>query len=236
MVFVQAKVSVGHDEGRKYHFFKCASVKCKGKGQKGVRHYLDLKDHAVKCFGQDAVKATFKKTQSGGCDGSIFAVFTHQGQQPVKISHCTHTTEESGWVLDSYFECSHLRNTRAHIVRWCAKNNHPHRIVKDCQFEILMKARQPGTSLPSPITASCDIKAVFEHCCEHIDTILKVCLPIGTMGCLFNHCIGTLWACTICNWCVDISKPPGSCLHRQYIYTTAERSWYFYLTSSRYQR
>jgi len=167
--FFQAKVSVGHDEGHKYHFFKCASVKCKGKGQKGVRHYLDLKDHAVKCFGQDAVKATFKKTQSGGRDVSIFTVFAHQGQQPVKISHRTHITEESRWVLDSYFECSHLRNNRAHIVRWCAKNNCPHRIIKDCQFEILMKAGQPGTSLPSPITVSCNIKAAFEHCRECID-------------------------------------------------------------------
>jgi hypothetical protein len=80
--FFQAKVSVGYDEGRKYHFFKCASKKCKGKGQKGVRRYLDSKDraatsnlksHAVRCFGQDVVKSAFENTQSGGRDGSIFA-------------------------------------------------------------------------------------------------------------------------------------------------------------------
>ena len=102
--FFQAEVSVGYDEGRKYHFFKCASVKCKGKGQKGVHHYLDSKDcaatsnlksHAVRCFGQDLVKSAFEKTQPGGRDGSIFATFTCQGQQPVKISHRAHTTEES---------------------------------------------------------------------------------------------------------------------------------------------
>ena len=102
--FFQAEVSVGYDDGCKYHFLKCASRKCKGKGQKGVCHYLDSKDctamsnlqsHAVKSFGQDAVKAAFKKTQSGGRDGSIFAVFAHQGQQPFKISHPPHTTEES---------------------------------------------------------------------------------------------------------------------------------------------
>ena len=102
--FFQAKVSVGYDEGRKYHFFKCAARKCKGKGQRGVRRYLDSKDraatsnlksHAVKCFGQDAVEAAFEKTQSGGRDGSIFAAFARQGQQPVKISHRAHTAEES---------------------------------------------------------------------------------------------------------------------------------------------
>ena len=101
--FFQANVSVGYDEGRKYHFFKCASRNCKGKGQKGVRRYQDSKDraatsnlksHAVKCFGQDAVDAAFEKTQSGR-DGSIFAAFARQGQQPVKISHRAHTTEET---------------------------------------------------------------------------------------------------------------------------------------------
>jgi len=102
--FFQAKVSVGYDEGRKYHFFKCASRRCKGKGQKGVRRYLDSKDraatsnlksHAVRCFSQDAVDAAFEKRQPGARDGSIFAAFASQGQQPVKISHRAHTIEES---------------------------------------------------------------------------------------------------------------------------------------------
>ena len=102
--FFQAEVSVGYGEGCKYHFFKCASGKCKGKGQKGVCRYLDSKDcaamsnlksRAVRCFGQDLVKSAFEKTPPGGCDGSIFAMFAHQGQQPIKISHHAHTTEES---------------------------------------------------------------------------------------------------------------------------------------------
>ena len=42
--FFKAKVSIGYDEGQKFHFFKCASKNCKGKGHKGVRRYLDLKD------------------------------------------------------------------------------------------------------------------------------------------------------------------------------------------------
>ena len=219
--FFQAEVSVGYDEGCKYHFFKCASRKCKGKGQKGVRHYLDSKDraatsnlksHAVRCFGQDLVESAFEKTQPRGRDGSIFTVFTRQGQQPIKISHRAHTTEGSRWVLHVYFNCSHLWTFRAHIARWCAKNNCPHRTVKDRQFDILMKARHPGTSLPSPLTVSHDIKATFERCREHINTILKVSLRICIMDCLFNLCIGTLQACTFCNRCVDIPKSLG--LHR----------------------
>jgi hypothetical protein len=108
-----------------------------------------------------------------------------------------------------YFDCSHLQNFRAHIARWCAENNRPHRIVKDRQFDILMKAGRPGTSLPSPMTVSHDIKAAFERCRERIDTILKVSLRICITDCLFNLCIGTLWVCTFCNRCVDIPESPG---------------------------
>ena len=32
--FFEAKVSIGYNEGQKFHFFKCASKNCKGKGQK----------------------------------------------------------------------------------------------------------------------------------------------------------------------------------------------------------
>ena len=89
----------------------------------------NLKSHAVRCFGQHLVKSALKKTQPGGCDELIFVVLTHQGQPPIKISHCTHTTEESRWVLHSYSECSHLWNLRAHIARWCAEISHPHRTI-----------------------------------------------------------------------------------------------------------
>ena len=48
--------------------------------------------------------------------------------------------------LGEYFNytlsfCSNLRNLnfRAHIARWCAENNRPHKIVKD-HFKIIMKA------------------------------------------------------------------------------------------------
>ena len=101
--FFKAKVSIQYDEGRKFHFFKCASKNCKGKGHKGVWYYLDSKDHAatsnlkshaLRCFGQDLVKSAFKNKQSEGQVGSIFAVFARQGQKSIKISHRAHTAEE----------------------------------------------------------------------------------------------------------------------------------------------
>ena len=101
--FFEAKVSIGYDEGRKFHFFKCAAKNCRERGHKGVQCYLDLKDctamsnlksHALRCFCQDLVKSTFKNKQSEGQDGSIFAAFAHQGQKPIKILHRAHTAEE----------------------------------------------------------------------------------------------------------------------------------------------
>ena len=71
--FFLTKISIAYDEGWKYHFFRCASKNCKGKGQKGVHHYLDSKDcaatsnlksHAVRCFGRDVVESAFKNKYS----------------------------------------------------------------------------------------------------------------------------------------------------------------------------
>jgi hypothetical protein len=47
-------------------------------------------------------------------------------------------------------------------------------IVKDRQFEQLMKAGRPGTSLPSPMTVARDVKILFDKCRSRIDKILKV--------------------------------------------------------------
>jgi hypothetical protein len=110
-------------------------------------------------------------------DGSIFASFSRQGQQPVNISHCTHTAEDTRYVFHSYLIVSlpDEANDRAHIARWCAGSNHPFKVVEDREFITLMKAGCPGTSLPSPMTVSRDVKAAFERCRECIDNILKVC-------------------------------------------------------------
>ena len=105
--FFKAEVTVGYEGQRKYHFFHCAAKKCRGlKGVHGVRRLQDSKDraatsnlksHAVKCFGQDAVNAAFNKLESEpkSYNSSIFAAFARQGQWPVKVSHRAHTKAES---------------------------------------------------------------------------------------------------------------------------------------------
>ena len=197
----------------------------------------NLKSHAVRCFGQHLVKSALKKTQPGGCDELIFAVFTHQGQLPIKISHCAHTTEESRWVLHLYFDCSHLWNFRAHIARWCAEISHPHRIIKDHQFDIHIKAGHPGTSLPSPMTVSHNIRATFHwmllwahwYYLEGKSLDLYYGLFIQP---LHRNTLGMYILQLMCGH-PQITRPS---LLGQCIYTTVERSWCSYLISWRCQR
>lgn len=66
-------------------------------------------------------------------------------------------------------------NFSAHIARWCAESNRPLNIVKDRQFQELMMAGRPSTSIPSPKTVSRDIKLAFERSRQRIDKIMKVC-------------------------------------------------------------
>ncbi|KAI0282629.1 hypothetical protein BC826DRAFT_896543, partial [Russula brevipes] len=162
--FFKTRVSIGYDQGCKFHFFRCASNKCKGTG--GVRRYQDSKDrsatsnlksHAIRCFGHDAVAAAFGGGHTVARDGSIFAVFARQGQDPVTVSHCAHGSDE----------------TRAHIARWCAESSCSIRIVEDREFKVLMKAGRPGTAIPTRRTVSRDIEAAFHKCQSRIDCILK---------------------------------------------------------------
>ena len=103
MGFSKQKFLLGTMKGKSFTFLSVLPKNCKGKGHKGVRCYLDLKDcaamfnlksHALRCFGQDLVESAFENKQCEGRDGSIFAVFAHQGQKPIKISHRAHTAEE----------------------------------------------------------------------------------------------------------------------------------------------
>ena len=104
--FFKSDVKIDSDNGRPFQFFTCAAKRCKVKGG-GVRRYQDSKDrggtsnlktHAIKCFGTDAVEAAFKKTSSDARDGSIFASFARLGQGAVSISHRAHTIDETQYV------------------------------------------------------------------------------------------------------------------------------------------
>src|SRR6266481_8949803 len=100
--FFKSNVEIGHENGRKFCLFRCTATRCKGSGI--VRRFLDSKDHAgtsnlkahaIKCFSTHVINAAANLTKSGTHDGSIFAAFTCQGQQPVTISHCPVTSEET---------------------------------------------------------------------------------------------------------------------------------------------
>ena len=90
-----------HDD-RPCHFFACAAPKCKAPAG-GVRRFQDSKDkastanlkhHALRCFGEDAVNAAIARKKAPSLSGSIFALFARKGKQPVKYSHRAHTNPE----------------------------------------------------------------------------------------------------------------------------------------------
>ena len=83
-------------------------------------------------------------------------------------------------------------------------------IVKDCEFQHLMKAGHPGTSLPTPMTVACDVKLSFEKCQTHIDKILKVCLI--SVHADYTHTFARASrSCPLCYRCLDFTEP--LCIH-----------------------
>ena len=105
--FFKPDVTLQYHEGRPYHFFACAAEKCKLRVG-GVWRFQDSKDksstanlkhHAIRCFGEDAVNAalTSKKVQDYS-SRSIFSLFARKGKQPVKHSHRVHTNPEVRYV------------------------------------------------------------------------------------------------------------------------------------------
>jgi hypothetical protein len=95
-------VSVQYHDGRLCHFFPCAALKCKTAAG-GVRRFQDSKDrsstanlkqHAIRCFGEEAVNNAIGGKAAIPPSASIFSLFAHQGQQPVQYSHRAHTNPE----------------------------------------------------------------------------------------------------------------------------------------------
>jgi len=100
--FFKSEVTIEVHEGRVAHFFACSAKKCKTTAR-GIRHYQDKADksstanlcnHAVRCFGEDAVKTAMNGESSTSRSGNIFNLFARQGKQPVTYSHRAHSTPE----------------------------------------------------------------------------------------------------------------------------------------------
>lgn len=100
---------------------------------------------------------------------------------------------------------------KAHIARWCAESNRPMNIMKDHQFEELMKAGHPGTSLPNPMMVACNVKILFDKSHSHIDKILKVCIMFYILQSFSDTFAGAFKSCSFCDRCMDLTKPSCIC-------------------------
>lgn len=101
---------IGHNNGRRYHEFKCVAKGC----GKRIRRYLDTKDakstsnmrkHARNCWGEEVIKSA---DEAKNCvtardsivktilmNGSITASFERKGKGKITFSHRQHTKTET---------------------------------------------------------------------------------------------------------------------------------------------
>jgi hypothetical protein len=100
--FFKPEVTIEVYKGRIIHVFACSAKKCKTSA-KGIRCYQGKADksstanlwhHAIRCFGEDAVKTAMKGELSVNRSGNIFNTFARQGKQPATYSHHAHSTPE----------------------------------------------------------------------------------------------------------------------------------------------
>jgi hypothetical protein len=84
-------------------------------------------------------------------------------------------------------------------------------IVKDRQFKHLMKAGRPGTSLPSLMMVSRDVKILFNKCRARIDKILKVCIMFRLLQPFADTFAGASGSCSFCYGCMDLAEPSCVC-------------------------
>jgi hypothetical protein len=89
--------------------------------------------------------------------GSVFAAFARQGQQPVQVSHRSHTTLEA----------------RAHLVKWIVESNRPPEILNDRELRTLLTAGRPKLEIPTPTTLRRDIRAAFDNCQDRVAKLLQ---------------------------------------------------------------
>jgi len=100
--FFKSDVKLEYIDGQPCHFFHCSAHKCKTKIG-GVQRFQDsqdkastanLRQHARKCFGDEAMKQVMAGDSATERSGSIFSAFACQGQQPVRPSNWVHSNPE----------------------------------------------------------------------------------------------------------------------------------------------
>jgi hypothetical protein len=154
--FFKSEVVFQYHEGQPSHFFACTAPKCKVRAG-GVRRYQDSKDksstanlkhHALRCFGADAVNAAIAGKEYTNGSRGILALFARKSKQPYKYLHRVHTNPE----------------VRVHLFKWLTENNRPINIINDRELRELLTAGRPSIQLPTNPTISCDIHMSFEKC------------------------------------------------------------------------
>ena len=99
--FFKPDIAVKIHKGCVSHFFQCAMKRCKTDAR-GIQRCQDKGDmsstanlhhHAICCFGEDCVNTTVNGPGIK-LSGNIFNLFARQGQQPVSVSHRSHTNSE----------------------------------------------------------------------------------------------------------------------------------------------
>jgi hypothetical protein len=135
----------------------------------------NLRHHAIRCFGEDAVKNATNPQDIESQNGSIFASFARQGQESVQYTHRSHSNPEIRYGTSSTSPKDILMYfTSARVVKWVTENNRPANIVNDPELRNLLSAGRPHISIPSPSTVSRDINASFVKCRERVSKLLRV--------------------------------------------------------------
>ena len=108
--FFKSNVNIQYHEGRLVHFFACAARACKSPIG-GIRRFQDkqdksstanLRSHAIRCFGREAVDTAMNAKDAEAKSGSIFAVFARQRQRPAHHSHRPLTNMEIRCIFRVY--------------------------------------------------------------------------------------------------------------------------------------
>lgn len=155
------------------HVFRCQGKKCKVT----IRRFLDTRDaqstgnmrkHVRACWGDEALKAAGSAVDAddirtkivGGIlrNGTIIESFERKGNGKRTYSNRPLTRAE----------------IKAEIVRWVSVRLRPFEIVKDEEFEFLMKTGRPELYIPSPATVSRDVRLVFTRTRQRIAEMLNV--------------------------------------------------------------
>ncbi|KAJ7199161.1 hypothetical protein GGX14DRAFT_373280, partial [Mycena pura] len=151
-------------EGMLIYCFSCAARNCshrvrRNQTTKDKQSTKLLRDHAVKCWGDENVRAAekvasltearklVKKHKSGG-NQRLTDMFKANAvkDDADSFSHVPLTREQS----------------RAWHVRWVSESLRPFRIAKDRAYRFLMKSGRPSAYVPSPSTIARDVKTLFE--------------------------------------------------------------------------